>query len=98
VLSTQRADCSFNLGLRHLRLVIKKGQARIWSSADCVRGSGSLMTALKSGAPTAVAIIWNKRTSSPGCARPVQPVPAGRYTAYARDGSVVSTPVTIRLS
>ncbi len=29
---------------------------------------------------------------------PVQSVPAGSYTAYAMDGSLVSAPVTVRLT
>jgi hypothetical protein len=98
VVSTQPADCSFNIGVGHLALVIKEGPARIWSSADCVKGSGSLMTALKRGVPTVVSIGWDKKTSSPGCTGPVQSVPAGSYTAYATDGSLVSAPVTVRLS
>jgi len=98
VVSTQPADCSFNVGVGHLALVIKNGSARIWSSADCVRGSGSLVTALKRGVPTVVSIVWNKKTSSPGCAGPEQSVPAGSYTACATDGSLVSAPVTVRLT
>jgi hypothetical protein len=98
VVSTQPADCSFNVGVGHLALVIKQGPARIWSSADCVTGSGSLVTALKRGVPTVVSIGWNKKTSSPGCTGPVRSVPAGSYTAYATDGSLVSAPVTVRLT
>lgn len=98
VVSTQPDDCSFNVGPGHLALVIKEGPARIWSSADCVNGPGDAVTALKRGVPTMVTIGWNRETSSPGCAGPVQPVPAGSYTAYATDGSLASAPMTVRLS
>lgn len=97
VVSTQPTDCSFNVGPGHLGLIIKEGPARIWSSADCVTGSGSLVTALRRGVPTVVAISWNKKTSTPGCAGPARSVPAGTYTAYAVDGSLASGPVTFRL-
>ena len=98
VVSTQPTDCSFNVGPGHLAVVVKEGPARIWSSADCVNGTGSLVTALRRGVPTVVAIDWNRRTSSPGCSGPARTVPAGSYTAYAVEGSIVSPPVTIRLS
>jgi hypothetical protein len=98
VVSTQPKDCSFNVGPGHLAMVVKEGPARIWSSADCVNGTGSLVTALRRGVPTVVAIDWNRRTSSPGCSGPSRTVPAGSYTAYATEGSIVSPPVTIRLS
>lgn len=97
VVSTQPAECSFNVGPGYLALVIKEGSARIWSSADCVRGSVSLVSALKRGVPTVLPVTWDRRTSSPGCSRTVTRVPAGVYTAYAAQGSMVSAPVTFRL-
>ena len=98
VVSTQPTDCSFNVGPGHLAVVVKEGPARIWSSSDCVSGTGSLVTALRRGVPTVVAVDWNRRTSSPGCSGPARAVPAGSYTAYAVEGSIVSPPVTLRLS
>ncbi len=97
VVSTQPTDCSFNVGSGHLALVIKEGPARIWSSADCAAGTGSLVTALRRGVPTVVAVSWHEKTSAPGCNGPVRSVPAGTYTAYAADGPLVSSPVTFRL-
>ncbi len=97
VVSTQPTDCSFNVGPGHLAVVIKEGPARIWSSADCVNGTGSLVTALRRGVPTVVAIDWNRRMSSPGCGGPARVVPAGTYTAYAVEGSIVSPAMTLRL-
>lgn len=97
VVSTQPASCSFNIGPRHLALVIKEGPTRIWSSADCASGTGSLVSALRRGVPTVVAISWNRQTSSPGCPGPARLAPAGSYTGYAVDGSLVSAPVTIHL-
>jgi hypothetical protein len=98
IVSTQPTACSFNVGPSHLALVIKEGPARIWSSADCVNGSGSLVAALHRGVPTVVTIDWNRRTSSPGCSGPVRSVPAGTYTGYAVDGSLTSGPVPIQLN
>ena len=97
VVSTQPTACSFNIGPSHLALVIKEGPARIWSSADCVSGSGNLVAALHRGVPTLVTIGWDRQTSSPGCTGPARSVPPGTYTGYAVDGSLTSGPVPIRL-
>jgi len=98
VVSTQRAACSFNLGPARLALVINEGPARIWSSADCAQHNGDLITVLARGVPTDVTISWPRQTSAPGCPGPVQQAPPGVYTGYAVNGTVVSAPVTFRLS
>ncbi len=98
VVSTQKAECSFNLGSAHIELVIREGPARIWSSGDCAAGKTGLITALRRGVPTVLAITWDRRTSAPGCSGRAIGVPAGIYTAYAVDGDLTSAPVTFRLS
>ncbi len=98
VVSTQQAECSFNIGSTHLALVIKEGPALIWSSADCAAGAGDLDTALKRGVPTVLAISWNRQTAAPGCSARHIEVPPGVYTAYAVEGNLTSPPVTFRLS
>jgi hypothetical protein len=98
VVSTQQAECSFNIGSRRLALVIREGPARIWDSADCVTGTGGLDAALKRGVPTVLAVTWNRRTSAPGCSSPTAMVPPGTYTAYAVEGNLTSQPVTFRLT
>lgn len=97
VVSTAPADCSFNLGRGYLAIVVSEGPVRIWGSADCVRGAGTLLTALRRGVPTILQITWNRRTSSPGCGGPVNQVPSGTYTAQATQGNLTSSPVTFRL-
>jgi hypothetical protein len=97
VVSTQPTDCSFNVGAGHLAVMIKEGTIRIWSSADCTRGSGGLVTVMKRGVPAVLSIGWGRNTSAPGCSSPMRLVPAGTYAAYAVEGSLVSAPVTLRL-
>ena len=46
IVSTQPAECTFNIGSAHLALVIKEGSTRIWNSADCPVGTPSLDAAL----------------------------------------------------
>jgi hypothetical protein len=97
VVSTQPANCSFDVGASHLAVLIRKGAARIWSSSDCISGSHDLMTVLKRGVPTGRSIGWGRNTSAPGCSGSMRFVGAGTYAAYAVDGSLVSAPVTLRL-
>ena len=98
VVSTQPTACSFNLGTGHLAVVIKQGTGRIWSSADCAGGGRSIVTTLTRGVPTVESIGWNKKRSASGCSGQLRAASAGTYTAYAVDGSLVSAPVTLRLS
>ena len=98
VVSTQLAECTFNIGSRHLALVIKEGPALIWSSADCAAGTGALDAALKRGVPTVLAISWNRRTSAPGCSGRTTKVPPGVYTGYAVEDGLTSQSVIFRLA
>jgi hypothetical protein len=98
VVSTAAATCAFNVGPRSLELVITAGGKRIWSSADCVAGPGSLLTSLVRGVPTAVPLFWDRETSAPGCRVTSRQVTAGRYAAAASDGGLASNPLTFTLS
>lgn len=97
VVGTGQPTCTFNVGARHVALVIRSGSVRVWSSADCPRGSGSLVLDLQRGVPTTLSIAWNRQASSPGCTRPSPAMPAGTYSATVADGGLDSNPVTFRL-
>jgi hypothetical protein len=97
VVSTAGVTCTFNVGPRHLVLVIRSGSDRVWGSADCPRGNGSLTSDLERGVPTTLSITWDRQTSRQGCTGPSQALPAGTYTATATDGGLDSNAVTIRL-
>jgi hypothetical protein len=98
VVSTAARTCAFNVGPRFLTLVITVGEKRIWSSADCIAGPGSLPTDLARGVPTVVPLTWDRETSSPGCRVTSRQVTAGSFTAAASDGGLVSNPLTFTLS
>jgi hypothetical protein len=97
VVGTGQPTCTFNVGARHVALVIRSGSVRVWSSADCPRGSGSLVLDLQRGVPTTLSITWNRQTSSPGCTGPSSAMPAGTYSATVTDGGLASNSVTFRL-
>jgi hypothetical protein len=82
VVSIAKRDCSFNVGPRYLSVVIKSGGiTRIWSSANCVTGSGSDFVALSTGVPSVLHFSWNRKASSPGCQASHTAVRPGTYTA-----------------
>ncbi|HEY6481520.1 MAG TPA: hypothetical protein VIZ00_15900 [Streptosporangiaceae bacterium] len=97
VVGTGQSTCAFNVGARHLALVVRSGSVRVWSSADCPRGSGSLILDLQRGVPTTLSITWNRQASSPGCSGPSSAMPAGTYSATVSDGALTSNSVTFRL-
>ena len=98
VVSTAARTCAFNVGPRFLTLVITAGGKRVWSSADCVAGPGSLLTDLPRGVPTVVPLSWDREASAPGCRVTSRQVTAGSFAAAASDGGLVSNPLTFTLS
>lgn len=98
VVATARQTCTFNVGARHVALIIRAGSVRVWSSADCVQGAGNLVSDLQRGVPTVLPISWNRQASAPGCPAGTSRMPAGTYTATVSDGALTSNPVTFRIS
>jgi hypothetical protein len=97
VVSTRGKTCTFNVGAAYLALVIKAGNAPVWSSADCLQGRKSLSTDLVKGVPTVLSISWDRRTSAPGCKRASGAVPAGIYTATVTSGTLTSNKEIFRI-
>jgi hypothetical protein len=98
VVSTSRRTCTFNVGPKFLAVVVTAGGDRVWSSADCVAGAGSLVTDLVKGVPAVLPISWDRQTSAPGCFVPATGAHAGTYRAAASDGRLVSRKEAFRIS
>jgi hypothetical protein len=98
VVSTAGPACTFDVGARHVRLIIRSGSVRVWGSADCASGAGSLPSELQRGVPAMLSITWNRQSSAPGCSGPASARPAGTYSATATDGPLASNSVTFRLA
>ncbi|MGP7998270.1 MAG: hypothetical protein ACLPKI_13225 [Streptosporangiaceae bacterium] len=91
VVSTAAHPCSFDLGDKHVHLVIKAGgERRVWDSADCVQSSGQRVAQLSRGVPQVLRISWDRKISAPGCQAPGKPASPGTYTATARSGLLAS--------
>jgi hypothetical protein len=80
--SKQRRPCRFNMGTKFVSVVIASDR-RIWSSADCVSGSGSNTIVLIRGVPAVLRVSWDRRTSSPGCIGTGHAVAPGEYKVTA---------------
>jgi hypothetical protein len=93
VVSTAARTCGFNVGAKHLSLVVRAHGKRLWASAECAARHGTLTTNLARGVPVIVPVSWNRQTSALACQGTGQQVPAGRYTASVSDGGVASNPV-----
>ena len=91
VVSTASQTCTFNVGTRHLTLLVKSGGVRVWNSADCAGQSGASPVAkLKRGVPLQLQMTWGRRLSSPGCPMPRAAARPGAYTVTASAGHLHS--------
>jgi hypothetical protein len=81
-----RRACTLGVGPKELEVRITSGPDRIWTSAQCVRGSGSSIQMLRRGVPYVGTIVWDRTRSSSGC--------TGFSRATARPGTYVATVMT----
>jgi hypothetical protein len=96
--STESQPCHFDMSPRFVSVVIdSSGGQRIWSSADCVSGSGSHPVVLASGTDAALHVSWDRRPSSAGCGDAGSPVRPGEYRVTAAAGADHSKSVNIVL-
>jgi hypothetical protein len=94
--SSEGQPCRFNMGTKFVSVVIAS-DGRIWSSADCVSGSGSNMIVLTRGVPAVLSVSWDRKTSSPGCGGTSQAVVPGEYRVTAVAGHLRSRTVNLVL-
>lgn len=91
VVSTASSACSFNVGTKHLSVVVSTGgRTHVWSSSDCSHSAGSHVIALTRGVPWVLRVTWDRKTSSPGCTLPRQTVKPGAFTVTAVSGRLHS--------
>jgi hypothetical protein len=97
VVSTGTRTCGFNVGARHLSVVVRAHGKRLWASADCPAGRGGLTTDLVRGVPVIVPFSWDRQASTHACPAGAKQAPAGSYTATASDDGVGSNLVRFTL-
>ncbi|NAS23725.1 hypothetical protein GT755_18750 [Herbidospora sp. NEAU-GS84] len=90
VVNTAKNPCKVDVGPRALEMRITSGPARIWSTADCVSGSGVDRQILKRGIPYVRSIEWDRNRSGDSCTARSSVAGKGTYVATARSGSLRS--------
>lgn len=94
VVSTSRRTCAFNVGPRFLAVVATAAGKRVWNSARCVAGRGSLVTDLAWGVPTIIPVTWDLETPVAGCRQAARRAPPGGYAVSASDDGRTSNSLT----
>lgn len=98
VVSTAAGTCAFDVGPGHLSLVVRASGKRVWGSARCDAGGGTLATDLARGVPAIAEVSWDLETSAHGCrASASRRASPGSYTASASDGGIASNSVTFKV-
>ncbi len=64
---------------------------RVWSTSDCLPGTGTDIRYLQPGQSLQYNIKWSGRSSQPGCVGERTRVPAGAYQIEVRIGTLVSS-------
>lgn len=82
--NTGAVPCTYDVGAGRLEVRITSGSDRIWSSADCVSGTGSSIQMLRRGIPYVGTVVWDRRRSAPKCAGTRSAARKGTYVATVR--------------
>ncbi|HEV2087704.1 MAG TPA: hypothetical protein VGR21_05280, partial [Cryptosporangiaceae bacterium] len=90
--------CVRDVGATQQELRVLAGKARIWSSDDCSASKGSDPRVLQPGETRTYYVIWNSKTSTPGCKSPGKLVGPGTYHLLARVGTLTSKPAAFTVS
>jgi hypothetical protein len=61
VVNTGRRGCTFDVGPKALQIRIASGNDRVWSSAQCVSGTGSTLQMLRRGVPYLATVDWDRK-------------------------------------
>lgn len=70
---------------------------RVWSTADCVPGTGHEVRQFAPGQSAGFLIVWSGKTSDPGCTATRVRVKAGEYKLIAQLGTLPSKPVAFTM-
>ncbi|MBP2708108.1 hypothetical protein JOL79_30450 [Microbispora sp. RL4-1S] len=97
MVSTGRLDCTVDVGPRTLEMRVLSGGERIWSTADCVAGSGVDRQMLQRGIPYVRTIRWDRHRSGTQCDAKRPAADAGTYIVTAHAGQIKSSKVVFHL-
>jgi hypothetical protein len=96
--NTRSAACRRDVGANAQELRVMDGTRRLWSSDDCQPLRGTSVRTLQPGEKRVYTVTWSGKDSTPGCKDARSRVAPGTYRLIARLDTLVSEPVTFRIS
>ncbi|MCF8570005.1 hypothetical protein L5G32_06965 [Gordonia sp. HY002] len=93
------AACNRDLGKNAQNVIVRSldGARTLWSAQDCAPDKAVNVQLLEPGQQVSDDTTWSGTTSSPGCKKPRQQIPAGAYQAIAKVGEKESAPITFNV-
>ncbi|MCF8605641.1 hypothetical protein L5I01_19990 [Gordonia sp. HY442] len=93
------AACNRDLGKNAQNVIVRSldGARTLWSAQDCAPDKAVNVQLLQPGQQVNDDTTWSGTTSSPGCKKPRQQIPAGAYQAIAKVGEKESAPITFNV-
>ncbi|MGO3327007.1 hypothetical protein [Gordonia sp. (in: high G+C Gram-positive bacteria)] len=93
------AACNRDVGKNAQNVIIRSldGARTLWSAQDCAPDKAVNVQLLQPGQQVSDDTTWSGTTSSPGCKKPRQQIPAGAYQAIAKVGEKESAPITFNV-
>ncbi|MFF9130534.1 hypothetical protein [Streptomyces sp. NPDC014806] len=97
--NTSAHDCKVDLGPKSTVVTITQDGDHFWSSADCPKGSGSLLYRVPAGSTITYVVTWDRRASAPQCATPpARTATPGTYLVEAKAPGFEKTQTSFVLS
>lgn len=98
VTNTGTVACRRDLGPEVVSVVVTSGRDRIWSSADCEKGTAAEVVPFGPRESTGKLVGWTGTRSKPGCPSGRSSARPGTYVVTASVGALRSEGVVFRLS
>ncbi|GAA4664465.1 hypothetical protein [Gordonia humi] len=91
--------CNRDVGKVAQNVIVRSldGARTLWSAQDCAPDKAVNVQLLQPGQQVSDDITWSGTTSSPGCKKPRQQIPAGAYQAIGKLGEKESAPITFNV-
>jgi hypothetical protein len=90
LVNTGPVMCTADVGPRSMEMRITSGEDRIWSTSDCISGTGTEVKELQRGVPWVRSFDWDRRRSSDDCRTDPPTALPGTYVAVVRMGRLKS--------
>lgn len=90
--------CKRDLGADQQELRLMAGQQRFWSSDDCSPAHGSRVVVLRASESFRFWVVWDGKSSVPGCKAARTPAKPGSYQLVGRLADKLSPAATVKLT